>query len=246
MRIKIQSVTAIIVLALFSAVVLSDPTGPTVDIGTPERGSSDSSNGEVVEAQAGNMTPLTINSSKLSTRWQGYYGNITGTITLDDGSANTMYSWAVTNAQGEIYAVNNTNTPAWAQLECFNFSDDTQNITLSNLEGSLGTISTNDESVNNTFNLSLTNTFTIGESNTIQGSVGCRAVSLYVNNGPDELRFNETILFNNASKDSIVYTTIIEQDETGFSGSTLDFQMIVGDNGDDSVATSYYFFVELS
>jgi hypothetical protein len=39
---------------------------------------------------------------------------------------------------------------------------------------------------------------------------------------------------------------LLEQDATGFSGSTLDFQMIVGENGDTEEATNYYFYVELS
>jgi len=46
----------------------------------------------------------------------------------------------------------------------------------------------------------------------------------------------------------VIYAALLEQDQTGFQGgsSTLDFEMIVGENGDSTEATIYYFFVELT
>ena len=43
-----------------------------------------------IEAEAGNITELTIDDRRTTQAWQGYYGNITGTITLDDANNYTM------------------------------------------------------------------------------------------------------------------------------------------------------------
>jgi hypothetical protein len=56
------------------------------------------------EAYAGNVTELIIDSLIISNGWQGYFGNVTGTITLDDANNNTMYDWVLANPSGEVYA----------------------------------------------------------------------------------------------------------------------------------------------
>ena len=235
-------------LALFGYVVFAVPLGATINQGIPDRRTTaiDSTSGVVIQAQAGNVTSLNINSIRLSSRWQGYYGNITGAITLDDVQNNTLYNWQIASPQGEVYAVNHSTTPTWANVKCFNFTDNTQNVTLTNLENSLGiTDSLDSEGVNETFNLTLTKSFSAG-SKTISPNDKCPVVSLYQNDVYTGVKFNETILFQNQSADMIIYTALLEQDATGFSGSTLDFEMIVGENGDLPAATNYYFYVELT
>ncbi len=235
----------LIMIVMFSYNVYPDPTGAIITNGTPERGSPDSLNGKPIEADAGNMTAVGINSSKISTRWQGYYGNITGLITLDDASTNTIYSWFITSPRGEIYAVNGSTTPTWANVECLQFNRSVTNTDLTMLQTNLGMSVDDDDTVNKTFNLTFTGSFTIGSSNTIDSEDNCSLVSLYVNDGYDEVNFNETILIEN-DNNLIIYTALLEQDETGFSGSSLDFEMIVGDNGDIVASTTYWFYVELS
>lgn len=241
-------VLVIIVLTIYSYAALADPTGPTLINGTPERGSI-SSEGTPVQAQAGNVTALKINATRITERWQGYYGNITGTITLDDGSANTMYSWHVANPQGEVYASNGSITD-WSDVFCFNFSnlkdDDTNKVQRFNgtdVENTLGMDPEDADGFDETFNETFTGSFTITEGNTVDKDSGCSLASLYVNDNKDMLNFNETVLTDN---NSIIYTTTIEQSQTGFQGSELDFQMIVGENGDTTEATNYYFYVQLS
>jgi hypothetical protein len=255
MRVKVKTlsvIVAIIVLALFSVVVFAAPQGPTdLGAGTPERREvADTTGGTLEQAQAGNMTPMKINSTRITSRWQGYYGNITGTITLDDANNNTLYSWDIANPQGEIYAVNDSKAVQWTQVICLNMSDpntNNVNVTVSALENALGITDANDrEGVNETFNLTFTGSFDVGSSVTIDSTSGCGAVSLYVNDAYDTLNFNETILTDNTSNHNVIYVAILEQQQQGFSGANLDFQMIVGENGDTTTATEYYFYVELS
>ena len=79
------------IIAATAAITLAEPNIPSQVIeGTPERRIVDSS-AKTVAAQAGNVTQLTITHIMITKRWQGYYGNVTGTITLDDADNNTMY-----------------------------------------------------------------------------------------------------------------------------------------------------------
>ena len=250
-RVKaLSAIAAVVALALFSVVVFAAPQGPaTIKSGADERrGVADTTGGVAEQAQAGNMTSLKINSTKITTRWQGYYGNITGTITLDDAANNTMYSWVIASPQGEVYAVNHSTTPTWANVKCLNFSAGAeQNISLANLNSGIGITDNADrESFNRTFNLTYQGGFSVGSNPAITTTDGCSLVSLYVNDNYDQADFNVTLLHQNQSKDMTIYAAILEQQATGFSGATLDFQMIVGENGDITGATDYYFYVELS
>ena len=241
------AIATIVAIALFSVAVFAVPEGPeAIERGADERRTT-ASGGSLEQADAGNMTSLNINNTAITARWQGYYGNITGTITLDDAGNNTMYSWAIASPQGEVYAVNHSTTPTWANVKCVNFSAGLeQNISLADLNSGIGILdNTNRESFNKTFNLTYQGGFSVGSTPIVAGDE-CPLVSLYVNNNYDETDFNVTILHQNQSKDMAIYAAILEQQAAGFSGATLDFQMIVGDNGDIVGTTNYYFYVELS
>ena len=249
LKVKMLSVIMLVIaMALLSFMALAQPQGPEKIVKGADERRQDASP-IVVQAQAGNVTALRINATRITNRWQGYYGNITGTITLDDAGNNTLYSWAMISPQGEIYAVNDSKAVQWSQVICINMSDpntNNVNVTLEELEGSLGMATNDADGVNETFNHTFTGNFGVGTSVTISKTSGCRAVSLNVNDAYDELKFNETILTDNTSSNNVIYVTLLEQDQTGFQGSTLDFEMIVGDNGDVAAATDYYFYVELS
>lgn len=244
----------LITLVLISYTAFAEPLGPSnFTLGSPDRRVTgiDTNSGTAVQAQAGNVTALNINSTRLTRRWQGYYGNITGTITLDDASNNTLFSWQLLSPQGEIYASNGSASGAvtWSNVFCFNYSNNktdgqaiVQRFNGTDLERTLGANPTDSDSVNRTFNATYTGVFEVGTL-TISSASSCRQTTLFVNDAYQTSRFVEVLLTDN---DSIIYTALLEQDATGFSGSTLDFEMIVGENGDSAAATNYYFFVELS
>jgi hypothetical protein len=198
--------------------------------------------GFLLQAQGGNSTPLTLSGDTPTLRWHGFFGNVSGLIVLNDAFNQSVYSWGNANPEGEIYAVNHSQTPNWADVYCFNMTagEAEQNITLEELEGSYGMLPQDLDGVNETFNLTFTGSFQIGTSVTINQSSGCRATSQL-----NMTAFNETLLHDNSS-DRIIYATILEPSRPAYDGTPLDFQMIVGDNGDDSVATVYYIYVELS
>ena len=168
-------------------------------------------------------------------------------MTLDDAFNYTLYSWDLVEPAGEIYAVNDSKLPLWDQVMCFNLSQNAaQNVTITELETSLGMGVNDVDGVNETFNHTFAGTFQVGSSVAINKNSGCRSVSLYVNDGYSGMNFNETILTDNTSNENVIYVSLLEPSSTGFQGSPVDFEMIVGENGDTAPASTYYFYVELT
>ena len=114
----------IIILAVCSAVyVFGDPAAPTTATASDAQRANISQYGtKSIPASAGNVTKLTLVGTSVTQTWQGFYGNITGTITLDDASNYTFYDWSLAEPQGEIYATNAT-VSDWSTAHCFNFSN---------------------------------------------------------------------------------------------------------------------------
>ena len=254
----LSTIVAVIGLVLLSYAVFAVPEGPgQVTKGSNERrsgaGTDNATAGTAVQAQAGNVTALNINSTRITSRWQGYYGNVTGAITLDDAGNNTLYDWQIASPQGEIYASNGSASGAvtWADIFCFNYTNNltagqnrVQRFNGTALESMIGASVSDRDSLNGTFNGTFTGSFSVG-STTISSTSGCRQVTLFVNDVYQTTDFVEVLLSDN---NSIVFTALLEQDADGFqSGSaTLDFELIVGENGDSTDAMNYYFFVELT
>ncbi|MBI3027275.1 hypothetical protein HYY70_04110 [Candidatus Woesearchaeota archaeon] len=91
--------TVIAFIVILSTVVLAqtEPVGPdTITIAGSGRHTNNTFP-TLVQAQAGNVTALVISSVRATQAWQGYYGNITGTIALDDANNNTLYDWSLPN-----------------------------------------------------------------------------------------------------------------------------------------------------
>ncbi|KHO52959.1 MAG: hypothetical protein QT05_C0012G0007 [archaeon GW2011_AR13] len=78
-------------------------------------------------AIAGNVTEMTVVAFTTTQSWQGYFGNITGTIQLADGSDNVMYNWSLASPEGEIYASVN-NSVNWVGTQCYNNTTFTPNL----------------------------------------------------------------------------------------------------------------------
>lgn len=241
-------------IAAYAAATANVPAGPeSVSVVQTER--KPIRTAQPIEAEAGNVTELFVNGTTQTMHWQGFYGNITGTITLDDAQNNTMYDWHLAEPQGEIYASTDS-AVSWSSISCLNA---TSSYSISTLEASIGLDTTSVDGVDETFcstcNASETTphvnhkTFWVGTVTIPANS--CPATALYVNDAPQTTDFVEVLLQDG---DAPVYTSIIEDDQPntedgkiGFDGLNHDFQMIVGENGTDGddLTTTYYFYVEL-
>jgi hypothetical protein len=236
----------LIVMSIFTSA--TTPVAPdTIERGPSERAPlTGGSNAQVSEG--GNLTPLFVSGQRITARWQGYFGNVSGGITLADASGNSLYDWGLVNPSGEIYAANHS-TVSWSAIFCANFSANLaeENLNRDTLNAFIGYGSdlekASDDSVNSTFNQTFTGTLIVG-ARTFTGADNCSMVTLNTASGYQTADFQEVILTDNTS---VVFTSILEQNVNGFNSIPADFEMIVGVNSTVQGTTrTFYFFVELS
>jgi len=245
----------ILVISLSSAL----PFGAQTTVVNSTRAPADSPSS--VQAQAGNVTELNIFGYSITQSWQGYFGNVTGTIQLTDGSDNVFYNWSLASPQGEIYASTNSSID-WAYVQCFNFSaagtyaDDTAQAgatslygtNLTQLESAFNIGSTDVDGVNETFTLLGAGTHDLFYTNSLQFSEGeCPNTRVFSDAGTGESnKFEEALLYEPTTR-SVIFASILDQDLAGFDSRTHDFEMLVLEDGHnaDTATTTYYFYVEL-
>ena len=255
-----------IILVLFISTVILfifpahsiQPTGSSVTPGTPETAPAD--NAGSVPAQAGNVTPLNIIGYSSTQSWQGYFGNVSGTIQLADASDNVIYNWTLAEPSGEVYASTNSSI-TWGNIQCFNFTADgigtagTAGATnlggtnLSVLEANFGMLTDDVDGVNETFSFTPAGDgHDLFYTANLQFSAGeCLSTKVYSPSGPVANQFEEILLYEPATS-SVVFASLLEKGAlNGFNNQDNDFEMIVPENGHgtDTTATTYYFFVEI-
>ena len=224
------------VLAL--SLVFAAPTGPSSvnNIGSSRYSSSAAAN---ISALAGNVSEVNFVANTITNTWQGYFGNITGTIVLGNANNQSMYNWNYTSPSGQVYATRTSSVPAWASVACANQGNVTAEDTILGVN-----VSVDQDSVNKTFlNTTAFNTFYVGSLN-INSTQNCRAVNLYNGTAAPSNNFQEVLLNDGTN---MIYTALITPHANGFDNRTHDFQMLVGENGHngDVAATPYYFYLEL-
>ena len=74
----------------------------------------------------------------------------------------------------------------------------------------------------------------------------CSMTSLYVNGSSSPTQdWNETILTVN-NTDIIIFAAIANDNTWGFNNQSWDFQIMLGDDGNISAATTYYMYNEIT
>ena len=110
-----------LMLVFTLGVALADPNGADpVTTETSTRGAVTSP--QSAQALAGNVTELTVYGGTVTQGWQGYFGNVSGSIVLEDGSGNPMYNWSLASPQGEVFASTNDSI-VWSGVKCFNWTE---------------------------------------------------------------------------------------------------------------------------
>jgi len=257
--------TALVIL--MSAGALALPFGANYTQEATSRAPADSPANH--SALAGNVTEITVTGFTVTQSWQGYFGNVSGTIWLADSSDNVFYNWSLASPEGEVYASINGTSIDWAYTQCFNFTatgtfaDDTGNAggtsqfgtNLSSLESQFTIASDDVDGVNETF--SLTGTHESGGglehdlfyTNSLQFSAGeCLSSHIRTSGGGlADGTFQEVILYEPTSR-AVIFTSLLdEEDVAGFDGTLHDFEMLVLEDGHgtDTSTTTYFFYVEL-
>jgi hypothetical protein len=205
-----------------------------------------------INASAGNITALVISGISQTRAWQGYYGNITGSITLDDANNYTFYNWTSTEPKGQIYATLNSSI-AWTSVNCFNFTAVGTDLANESVMETFYNIDTDDvDGVPETYTLTNHPSFQVG----FRTMTGCPTSYIFQNDAPQGVNFVNVLLAENLSNNQTgwIYATMIENKTTGSSGDPVcynnqpcDFQLLVNEDGHgtDILNTLYYFWVEL-
>lgn len=193
-------------------------------------------------AIAGNVTEITVSGFSTTQSWQGYFGNVSGTIQLADASDNQMYNWSLASPEGEIYATTLV-TVDWDGIACFDLAGNH-----SALETLFGITSDDVDGVNETFSDS--GTHDLFYTNNVEFVAGaCASTSIYDSTGGSvDNNFEEVLLTDSSADTAVIFTSILdEEDVAGFDGAYHDFEMLVLENGHltDTATTTYYFYVEL-
>lgn len=217
--------------------------------------SSDSDSPGNNSAQAGNITELNVFGYSTTQSWQGYFGNVTGTIQLANSGGNVMYNWSTLSPNGEIFSSRN-GTITWSYVQCFNFTangsygDDTGQAggtslggkNLSQLETDYNIGVNDSDGVNETFSLNDHSSFSVGALSF--GSGECKNTKLFNNTGGKT--FDEVLLYEPVGR-SVIFSSMLQNNGNSFTGGTSDFEMVVLEDGHsgDITVTPYYFYLEL-
>lgn len=227
----------IYVMAL-SLYVQGVPQGATISSNTTDTGPTNTADNR--SDDGGTITTMELDSTQQNPGWKAYVGNVTGTLTLDDASSNTIYNWDIGNSiSGEVY-VSRDNNVDWGtgSVQCAPIA------TITTEQNYIGGAGTDADSINRTYNDSQHPVMQVGV-NTIPAS-NCRAAYTFQSDAAQaaSATANFTAILLEDSDNSLIYATFIEQDETGFDGATYDFQVIVPDN-ETAEIVQYFFYLEI-
>lgn len=255
---RVFSILLLIMLISFSSA--ATPNG--ADLTPVSTGTAPADTAGNNSAIAGNVSEIGVHGFSTTQAWQGYYGNVSGTIQLSDSSNNVLYNWTQANPKGEVYASTNSSI-TWVDIQCFNFSasqsfasesgnggtTNQNGLNLTGLETQYGVnISVDVDGVDETFTLSGAGTHDLFYTTNQQFSEGeCKNTRVYSSTGNGvSNQFEEALLYEPTSK-SVVFASLLENDTLGFNAKSHDFEMLVLENGHgvDVSTTTYYFFVEL-
>lgn len=233
---SLLAIFSLIILLGHSSLVKADPAGATITTNvTADAPTYDPDNRSDA---GGTITTLTMSVTQQDAFWKAYVGNITGTLTLDDSSGNTIYQWAMTNADitGEVYA-SRANNVDWSVVNCSNSTE------IETEDTALGFSGTEVDTINKTFNESTHQEIKVA-GRTIASDT-CRSTATYVNDTKEDISsatFQE-VLFQSGS--DIIYASPLNQGSTDYTGlASVDFQLLLADDVTTAV-TTYYFYVEI-
>ena len=229
----------IIILSLIiftnKTIVSAVPQGATISYNYTENATVRPADSHT--ASGGSFTTLVLNVTSQTSKWKAYVGNVTGTLTLDNSNNKTIYDWALSVVQGEVY-VSRNNSINFGSLACANRGNITAEDTHMNINSS------SDDSINKTFNQSIHKSFVIGGTGTIQNST-CPAIATYINDtkqpASENATFQEILLSDGISP---VFVALLNDNKIGFDQGIYDFQVIVPENPSGTL-TPYYFYAEL-
>jgi hypothetical protein len=225
---------AVLMLGIFALSIVSaapDPSGATLTPGASSRGTNPGVS--TANAQAGNVTQLDIDQTRITDIWQGFFGSVSGQIVLENSAGANFYDWTLAAITGEVYATRNTVTD-WTGINCSNSTHWEEE------ETELNIISASVDGINETYSAYSHPSFQVGTKQFATNV--CPSVRPF-NGTASASQFYNVMLNSNATNS--VYTVILAENQNAFDNSTADFEVLVPADRTSGLAT-YYFYVELN
>ena len=215
-------VLALAVLVASLALVTAAPGGASTTVGASSGSTGTAST--TVDAEGGNVTYVDVSSDVVTSRWAGFYGNVSGSLLLGDVSSNTFYQWSVSDLTGAVvYAANtsvtdwsggniapldNANAPSWVN------GDSTDNFTT--------TFGSTEAFVSSSLNVASTPFVTTFNSSGVAGDL-------------------KTYALRSPADDANIWAGLVVDDTNGFNNATVDYQILLP----AQTGTTYSFYLEL-
>ena len=217
-------VLLIIFILTIGIVSAEDPSGANIT-GVIDYGEDPEHAPENVSLQSGNITFANLNTDMSTYHWAGLIGNVTGDLILGDNDDFEMFTW--TGAGRLVYA--STTSVDWSVLT------DALEADVTGIATWLGHAEDSDR---------YATTFTGGVENIGSGIFDTLTSdhALTLNSTGD---FWKTYSLWDTT--NLVWAALVDEDSESYRGGTVDFQMIVPEDGegDDNSSTQYNIWVEL-
>lgn len=224
-------------VAIMGQYVVGQPTGATIVYNTTDQIAAVPASS--LATAGGSFTTLVLNGTFQTQKWKAYVGNVTGILSLDDATQNTIYDWSLVTISGEVYVTRNDSVD-WSTIGC------AQDSTIATEQTFLNINANSVDSINNTFNESVHQEFYVGTTQILASN--CKAIATYINDSKqvsdENANFQEVLLED--VDGNAVFASIIEDALLGYNEGAFDFQLIVPEDETTSVPNEYYFYVEIS
>jgi hypothetical protein len=227
----------------FTGIVSALPDGATMDINV-SASTKDAGTVGTNSAQGGYITGLNATVEQSTAKWQGYCGNVTGSIVLMDGSSNKMFDWgdSITNG-GTVLATTSPTSPTWAGVEAVTTTERDHATLGINYLWSWD--NTGLDCADDTFSIATGSVTVAGKPITATVATDVNAI-LPIGQGWQTLVIDDSGAGSIASKDDYIFVGKICENKNGVFGSQADYQLIVPVSDNPGDAEMYRFYVELA
>ena len=214
---------------LVAPFAVAAPSGASVSQGTPEAPTASSAT--TVDSVGGNVTQVNVSGWVVTTKWVGFYGEVSGDIRLADSSNHIFYQWTVSDPTGAVvYACNGT-VSDWSASNI---------IPIYAENASTGWLPAFLIDGTDSFNVTFTNREQFKSNSLTIDDVNYTTTWQDGSKGSD---FKTYALASYTDK-TLIWAGKAVADQTAFNSGTADYQILAGVNS-QSGTTTFYFYLEL-
>ena len=184
--------------------------------------------GELYNQSAGGyITQIDLYESQNQTQnWQGYFGNVSGIITLSGSNGTEMYNWTVNVTNRSIYAIDNDTFTAWDTLYEANITN-------------LDEIWFGSEVMPDT----IKNTYKAGDGNRTFVDTSINASHVHTTNGFLDHVIQSVDTNATVTKGEVLWAAVVVEPQENYKGEYSNYELLVPVNG--TSPNVYYFYMEL-